>query len=227
MDLTFATAIELNVSRNILDTGARLFLFEHAPEYSAGYVAIDGGLVDGEVYQNWFIQRNRFGQLVLEVAYDEQLTPERVKNIDTIGYTGLHTNGDFGIFDVAEADYARSASDRTASLRLAKTHIGDTVVTTLFADIASSASGDNEVVAAVPGKKIRVLAYTIIASGDVDVKWRSAATDLTGVMPFTINSGVAHGYAPVGYFETASGEALNLNLSDAVAVGGYLVYVEV
>jgi hypothetical protein len=44
---------------------------------------------------------------------------------------------------------------------------------------------------------------------------------------FGANGGVAAAYCPVGHFETAAGEALNINLSGAVAVGGHVVYVEV
>lgn len=96
-----------------------------------------------------------------------------------------------------------------------------------FAKIAAASSGANEVVAAVTGKKIRVLGYLLSSAGTVNAKWQSASTDLTGLHYTVANVQVPVAFSPVGHFETASGEALNLNLSGAVAVGGYLVYVEV
>ena len=97
--------------------------------------------------------------------------------------------------------------------------------------IACSSSGANAVVAAVSGKAIKVLGYVLTASAAVNAKWQSASTDLTGLSYFlstapdklvapVIRQGSGH------WFKTAVGEALNLNLSGAVAVGGHLVYQE-
>lgn len=102
-----------------------------------------------------------------------------------------------------------------------------------FAKIDASASGDNAIVAAVAGKRIRVIGYTIIAGAAVTAKWRSATTDISGGMALAANGGAAPSVSvlsPGGMFgvlQTEPGEALNLNLSDAVAVGGHLVYIEV
>lgn len=96
-----------------------------------------------------------------------------------------------------------------------------------FAKITASSSGANEVVAAVTGKKIVVLSYFLSASGTVNAKWQRASTDITGLHYMVANNQVPVAFSPVGHFETAAGEALNLNLSGAVAVGGHLVYVEV
>jgi hypothetical protein len=41
------------------------------------------------------------------------------------------------------------------------------------------------------------------------------------------NTGAGCTFCPVGVFETTSGEALQINLHAAIAVGGSLVYVEV
>lgn len=107
---------------------------------------------------------------------------------------------------------------------------GVTPVTPKFAPIAASTSGDNEVVAAVVGKRIRVLKYTIVAAGAVAAKFATAAggaTDLTGPMPMPANGGVGGAYCPIGLFETEAAEALVLNLSAGVAVAGHLTYIEV
>lgn len=97
----------------------------------------------------------------------------------------------------------------------------------IFAAIAASGSGDNTLVDAVSGYKIRVLGYTFIVSGAVNVKFQSAADgdDLTGTMVFDAASkGASVTVNGLGLFETAPGELLNLNLSGAVGVNGHLTY---
>ncbi len=86
-----------------------------------------------------------------------------------------------------------------------------------------------ELVAAVPNKKIRVLAYVIGADAAVAVTFTSASTALTGVIPFVgaVLAPFSSGFWPVGHFETAAGEALNITLSSTEDVDGYLVYIEV
>jgi hypothetical protein len=115
-----------------------------------------------------------------------------------------------------------SGSDETSTV-----YNATTALTPKFAVIAASSSGANAIVTAVTGKKIRVLAYNFMASGAVNAKWQSASTDKSGLKYLAANTGIVAGYNKVGWLETASDEALNLNLSGAVAVGGELVYVEV
>jgi hypothetical protein len=105
-----------------------------------------------------------------------------------------------------------------------------TLLTPKFATISASSSGNNTVVAAVTGKKIRVLAYNLIGNGAVNAKFKTAAAgaDLTGLKYIAAaGGGICAPFNPLGWFETVSGDLLNLNLSAAVAVGGELVYVEV
>lgn len=115
-----------------------------------------------------------------------------------------------------------SASDETSTI-----YNGTTALTPKFAIIQESSSGDNEVVAAVASKKIRVLSYVLMSNGTVNAKWRSATTDKSGLLYLIANTGASSGYSPVGHFETAAGEALNLNLSAGIAVGGHVCYVEI
>ena len=99
-----------------------------------------------------------------------------------------------------------------------------------FAKIDTATSGDNTIVAAFPNRKIRVLNYTVIASGDVSIRWKSASTALSGAMAVATNGGAAPAGAAqspsgqIGLFETAIGEALVLNLSAAIQVSGHLAY---
>lgn len=94
--------------------------------------------------------------------------------------------------------------------------------------IDANSSGNNLVVAAVTGKRILVLAYNYVSNGAVNAHWRSASTAITGPMYM---DGAAKGkvcpYNPKGWCKTAVGEALNLNLSAAVAVGGEITYAEI
>jgi hypothetical protein len=104
------------------------------------------------------------------------------------------------------------------------------LLTPKYAKIAASSSGNNTLVAAVASKKIRVLAYNIMAAAAVNAKFQDGAggTDLTGLKYFdAAGAGISVGYNPVGWFETTANTLLNLNLSGAQAVGGELVYIEV
>lgn len=104
---------------------------------------------------------------------------------------------------------------------------GTTALTPQFAAISAASSGATEVVAAVASKKIRVLQYNFMSNGTVDVKFQSASTDKTGLYYTVANTGLSAPFSPIGYFETAAGEALNVNLSGNIAIGGVLAYVEV
>lgn len=117
-----------------------------------------------------------------------------------------------------------SASNETATV-----YNGTTALTPKFAVITASTSGATTIVAAVGGKRIRVLRMSLMSNGTVNVKWQShvTPTDLTGLYYFVANTGWVEGYCPVGIFQTVSGEALDINLSGNVAVGGSLTYVEV
>jgi hypothetical protein len=103
--------------------------------------------------------------------------------------------------------------------------------------ITASSSGDNTIVSGQAGYAVRVLYFLLSFSGIavVNAIWKSdvgggavALTGtifgpLTGGQPQTIDAGEV---APAGrgLFQTASGKALNLNLSAAQAVGGFVVY---
>lgn len=96
-----------------------------------------------------------------------------------------------------------------------------------YAIIQENGSGDNEVVPLVASKRIKVVAYNFMSAGAVNAKWRSGTTDISGLSYMdAAGKGKVAPFNPGGWFRTAAGEALNLNLSGAVAVGGELVYVE-
>lgn len=99
-----------------------------------------------------------------------------------------------------------------------------------FAVIAAAGNGDNTLVAAVTGKKIRVLAGSLTMTGTaVTIRFESGAggTALTGQMTPLQGTTIELPFSPVGHFETAAGALLNLELGGAQSVAGWLVYIEV
>ena len=98
------------------------------------------------------------------------------------------------------------------------------------AAVNAASSGDNTLVAAVTGAKVKVVAVVLVAASDVNVRFESGAggTALTGVMSLLAagDNALVLPFAPPGYhwFETAAGALLNLELSGAVQVSGCVVY---
>jgi hypothetical protein len=106
----------------------------------------------------------------------------------------------------------------------------DTPAIVKYAAIDAASSGDNSAVAAVTAKKIRVLAAFLTMTGTaVTIRFESGAggTALTGQMTPAQGQTITLPYNPHGWFETAAGSALNLELGGAQSVDGALVYIEV
>jgi hypothetical protein len=97
-----------------------------------------------------------------------------------------------------------------------------------YAKIEASTVGDNTLVSAVTGKKIRVLSYSFIVSAATTVRFESGAggTALTGVMSFPDDAGTTCGFNEGGWFETDASALLNMELS-ADGADGHLSYIEV
>jgi hypothetical protein len=166
-----------------------------------------------------------------KVADDAAFTVGTTK-VSPVGYLADETATDS--VDEGDVGAARMTLDRkqhvVAELECGSMRSAGAAVTPKYAAIAASTSGNNTLVAAVTGKKIRVLAYNLMGNGAVNAKFQSGAggTDLTGLKYVAAaGGGICAPYNPVGWFETGSNTLLNLNLSAAVAVGGEIVYVEV
>jgi len=95
--------------------------------------------------------------------------------------------------------------------------------------IDNASIGDNTLIAAVTGRKLRVYQMVLISSGTTTVRFESGAggTALTGQLNLIANVGFSSGWCPGGHFETLLGELLNLELSAAVSVDGWLIYAEI
>lgn len=117
-----------------------------------------------------------------------------------------------------------SASRETSTI-----YNGTTALTPKYAVIDDATSGDNELVAAVANKKIRVISLMLMAAGTVNGRFESstAGNFLSGEINLVANVGFALGANEFGWFETVSGESLNLQLSAAISVDGFLTYIEV
>jgi len=85
-----------------------------------------------------------------------------------------------------------------------------------------SAIADNEVVAAVSGKKIRVLGWQLVVVTANTLTWKSDAVAISSAYP--LQAGVWEPLLPFQQYETVAGEALNLALSGATQVIGDVWY---
>lgn len=127
--------------------------------------------------------------------------------------------------DRVEAQSPSAPADQTGTI-----YDGMTPLVPKFAVVDAASSGDNTIVAAVTGKKIRVLAGSLTMTGTlVTIRWESGAggTALTGQMQPLAGHTITMPYSPVGHFQTAASTLLNLELGGAQSVDGWIVYVEV
>jgi len=160
---------------------------------------------------------------------------------NAIGKLAANSGVDIGDVDVTSQP-ARAATTDSITAKLATDTIqnGTTALTPKFANISCAASGDNAIIAAVGGKKLRILQIQIQGSGTAVSAYLSSKDNTgaklygDGTNKFVLDKTGATGpagwslsFSPVGWFETASGEALNLNLSAGQAVVGVVGYVEV
>jgi len=150
---------------------------------------------------------------------------------NAIGKLAANSGVDIGDVDVTSAPARVATTDAiTAKLATDKIQNGLTACTPVFVSISAASSGDNTLVAAAgASNKIRVLSYTLIATGAVAVAFESGAsgTALTGDMSIAATGGITCAFSPVGHFETAANTLLNLELSAAVQVSGHLTYIVV
>lgn len=107
-----------------------------------------------------------------------------------------------------------------------------TALTPKFANIACHASGDNDLIAAVASKKLRVLSIFCMVGTATNVYLHDdTPTNLVGnstdKLILAANGGFVLPFNPLGWFETGSGKKLVANLSAANAFAGTIVYVEV
>lgn len=140
---------------------------------------------------------------------------------------GTNNIGDVDV--LTQPARSRTVDAVAAALQTDALMNGLVALTPKFAIIDAATLGDNTVVAAVAGKKIRVCSLFVVAAAAVVVRFESGAagTALTGQMNLAANGGFVLPFNPFGWFETAAATLLNLELGGAVSVDGGLQYVEV
>jgi predicted secreted protein len=92
------------------------------------------------------------------------------------------------------------------------------------AAIDTAASGDQTVVAAITGKRITVVAYTLVVTNATSLpRWKSGANNISGAMAVATNGSVSAS-SSAGVLATNPGEALILNNATATQLSGHLTY---
>jgi hypothetical protein len=102
-------------------------------------------------------------------------------------------------------------------------------LTPLTAKVNISSASTTTVIALVGGKKIRILAVYLVVGAANNVNWQSHATTSNGdsTLNLSANSGLVLNYNPLGWFDTTSGEALDIVTSTSAQLSGRIVYVAV
>ncbi len=92
--------------------------------------------------------------------------------------------------------------------------------------VSCASSGNNTLLAAQTGYKIRVISYTLTAASAVTVSFQDGAggTALTGVMSLAAGVPLVVPLAREGHFETSVTTLLNLSLGGGVQVSGHITY---
>jgi len=91
--------------------------------------------------------------------------------------------------------------------------------------VNTAALGATSIIAAKTGMSIRVCGLAVVTTLANSVKFLSAATDISALFPLGANGGLVLPYNEHGWFQTAEGEALSVNLSVATATGVHIEYI--
>jgi len=88
-----------------------------------------------------------------------------------------------------------------------------------------SGTSESEVVAAVPGRRIRVMAFFFVC-GDTGTTavFLSASDPISPLIDNAANGGAAPGESKLGWFETERGEPLKVTTGAGSATGVHVVY---
>lgn len=77
---------------------------------------------------------------------------------------------------------------------------------------------------AIPGYRIRVHALVAVSAVQVNVKFQSASTDISGNFPIAQNGGFTLPFAPSPWLQTGVGEALNVVMGSSTQVAFQVIY---
>lgn len=219
---TSATASDTALSLSVVGMALVALSINPTSTFTAGALNFEASDDGGTT---WYpIALRRIDSGVTETTYTIVASQKIAWQGDIAGYTDFRVRLNPAITGTGTANLRLQA---TAALG-ANPDIG----TEKYAAIAAASSGDNTIVAAVTGKKIRVKRSALIAAGTVNIYFTSGAAGAvifggsTNKIALVANSGFVLPDSP-GWFETAAGSALIMNLSAAIAVAGGLAYQEV
>ena len=103
--------------------------------------------------------------------------------------------------------------------------LGDPMAVVKFAAYTDADAASNVAIAAVAGYKIRILSYSLSASGGIqNITFQSAAVALSGAMDVADNATI-HATCMAGLFETTVGVAFNVLQGQANLLAGHFSYV--
>ena len=96
-----------------------------------------------------------------------------------------------------------------------------------FADVAAG-STNAQVIAAVPGRIIRVLSYHCQAGATAtDVTFNSDSTAISSLKANVARGGAVGNFNPAGWFQTIAGQALTVTTGAGSSTGIDIIYAEV
>lgn len=90
--------------------------------------------------------------------------------------------------------------------------------------ISFASASDNEIVAAVAGKRILVHRLFLVCSGTTNLTFKRGSTALSGAIPMAANGGITFDITGEPWFETAVAEAFNIGSSGSGQVSGTIYY---
>lgn len=96
-----------------------------------------------------------------------------------------------------------------------------------YGSIAIASAGTTAIVAAVTGKRIRLLSLVLTVTGNGTVKFQSASNDISGAIPLLASTEFLLPENPSGWLQTNAAEALNLVLATSTACNGFFSYITV
>lgn len=166
------------------------------------------------------------------LAVDVKRTTALPAGTNAIGKLAANSGVDIGDVDVtSEPPRVRTVDSIAVALQTDVLMNGLTALTPKFAVIDVASAGESTLVAAVTSKKIRVVSMFIVnghtSTQTVRFKSGTGGAAITGQMIFGANGGVVLPNNEHGWFETAAGALLSLELAGGTTVDGALSYVEV
>lgn len=133
----------------------------------------------------------------------------------------------------ASAPVAIANNQTTLSVALDTTQISDgatgTMVTPAKAKISVASATTTTLVALSAGKKVRILSMYLVsaAANTVTLQSHTTTTNGDGGCSYAANGGISLPFNPVGWFDTTSGEALDMVTSGSGQVSGQITYAYV